>query len=373
MKSADEGFHLKKISRDWNWEMLRVLEESPIEAPGLSVVFDRRPDLFAIPSLFSERTECVGFFRESDLVGFAMLMYQRRLVNGEPRAVAYFGNMHVKREARRRGFAYRAGNLLCGEMRRRAELGYAVIMMGNEAAERFIGRRRPDYPDLPRSKVIATLHAKSILVMGHKKESATYRVRRAELRDVDAMVGLLRDEFKSRLFAPVIDRETFLDGLARRPGCGLDQYYVAERDGDIVGTCAAWETGTLKQTRVVRYGRKLRWIRRAHATAAGLLGFPPMPKEGGTIRDATITDCAVRGRDTEVLEALLAAVHNEYAKKRYNMLVFGTCARDPLLRAAKRFVGPTTVSSIVLFSEDASLLADGAIDTTLPYIDLVML
>lgn len=370
---AANSFHLKKISRDWNWEMLRVLGESPIEAPGMSVVFDRRPDIFALPGLFSDRTECAGFFRDRDLVGFAMLMYQRRYVNGEPRSVAYLGNVHVVEEARRRGFGYRAGSLLFGEMRGWADLGYTVIMAGNEAAERFIGRNRPDYPDLPRSRVIAALRAKSILVMGRRRESGACRVRRAELRDVDAIVGLLSDEFKPRLFAPVIDRETFLDGLAGRPGCGLDRYYVAERDGAVVGTCAAWETGTLKQTRIVRYGWKLRWLRQAHSAAAGLLGFPPMPAEGGTVREATVTDCAVKGRDPELMEALLIAVHNEFARRKYNMLIFGSCAQDPLLRAARGFVGPTTVSSVVLLAREASWLAEGAVDTALPYIDLVML
>jgi hypothetical protein len=44
-----------------------------------------------------------------------------------------------------------------------------------------------------------------------------------------------------------------------------------------------------------------------------------------------------------------------------------------LLRATKRFLGQTTVSEIVLFSTDPSLLEDGRVDTSLPYIDLAML
>ncbi|MBE3124199.1 MAG: hypothetical protein IMZ57_00880 [Acidobacteria bacterium] len=117
MMSAEEEYHLRKISREWNWEMLRILGETPVETPGLSVVFDRQPDIFAIPRLFSERLECVGFFRGASLAGFAMLMFQRRLVNGKPRTVAYFGNVRVKKEARGRGFFYRAAGCLSKEMR----------------------------------------------------------------------------------------------------------------------------------------------------------------------------------------------------------------------------------------------------------------
>jgi hypothetical protein len=371
--SAAEEYQLRKISREWNWEMLRILGETPVETPGLSIVFDRQPNIFAIPRLFSERVECVGFFRGASLAGFAMLMFQHRLVNGTPRTVAYFGNAHVKKEARGRGFANRAAGYLSREMRGVCDLGYAVVMAGNRAAGRFIGRDWPGQPNLVHAKVIATLRAKNILVMGRKREGEGYRVRRAELSDVDAMVGLLRDEFRARLFAPVIDRESFLSNLNVRPGCDLSHYYVAERDGEVVGTCAAWDTGGLKQNRIVRYGRKLKWLRAAHAAAASLLDFPPLPKEGGTTKEATVTDCAVRGRDPEIMEALLTRVHNDCAQKKYNLLIVGSCGQDPLLRATKRFLGQTTVSAIVLFSTDPSLLAEGRIDTSRPYVDLAML
>ena len=373
MMSAAEEYHLRKISREWNWEMLRILGETPVETPGLSIVFDRQPDIFAIPRLFSERVECLGFFRGASLAGFAMLMFQSRYVNGEPRTVAYFGNAHVKKEARGRGFANRAAGYLSREMRGVCDLGYAVVMAGNRAAGRFIGRDWPGQPDPVHSRVIATLRAKSILVMGRKREGDGYRVRRAELSDVDAMVGLLRDEFRARLFGPIVDRGSFLRNLSVRPGCDLSRYYVAERGGEVVGTCAAWDTGGLKQNRIVRYGRKLKWLRKAHAAAAALLDLPPLPKEGGTTREATVTDCAVRGRDPEILEALLSRVHNDCAQKKFNLLIVGSCGQDPLLRTMKRFPGQTTVSDIVLFSTDPSLLEDGRVDTSLPYIDLAML
>ena len=114
-------------------------------------------------------------------------------------------------------------------------------------------------------------------------------------------------------------------------------------------------------------------LRAVPSAAASLLDFPPLPKEGGTTKEATVTDCAVRGRDPEILEALLSRVHNDCAQKKYNLLIVGSCRQDPLLRATKRFMGQTTVSDIVLFSNDPSLLAEGRIDTSLPYIDLAML
>ena len=372
MTLPPDGFFLEEISRERNGEMLRIMEDSPIETSGLTIGFDRAPDIFAIPELFSERVACVGFLKEGKLFGFAMMSYQERYVDGEPRLVMYYGNAHVKIEGRGHGFIYRVSDRLFRGRDERSEIGYAIVMTGNRAAEKFIGQRKPGYPDLPVSRVIGALCAKNILILGRKKESGEFRVRRATLDDVDAIVSLLQDEFHPRLFGPVIDRDIFLENAARRPGCGLSDHYVAERDGEVVGTCAAWSMEQLRQTRIIRYRAKLKLAKKVHALFARLAGFPSMPGEGERIKDVTITDCAVRDRKPEIFEALLRHIYNELHERKYNMMTVGSCRRDPLLRAARGFIGYQVVSNIVLFAKDPSLLAEGRIDASLPYVDVAM-
>lgn len=373
MTTASAGYSLREIGRDRNEDMLRILGESPVEAKGLAISFAREPDIFAIPELFSERVKCAGFFRGDELVGFAMLMFQDRYVNGAPRVVMYCGNAHVQKADRHEGFVYRASEYLFREADRQSDLGYALVMRGNRAAERFIGRRRAGYPDFPQSKIISTLWVKNILITGRKKESREYAVRHATPYDVDPIVALLQAEFKKRLFAPVIDKAVFLENLAKRPGCALADYHIAEKNGKIVGTCAAWDTGRLKQNRIVRYGWRLGGLKALHSAAAALWRFPRMPGEGEALKDVTITDWAVEGRNPEILEALLRNIHNESRARRYNVMIVGSCRHDPALRATRKFPGPSILSNIVLFSRDASLLEEGRIDTSLPYVDLAML
>jgi hypothetical protein len=373
MNDPSDGFALEEISRARNADMLRILEESPIETRGLTIAFDRAPDIFAIPELFADRVACVGFLKGGELFGFAMLSVQDRYVNGEPRPVSYYGSAHARAEGRGHGFLFRVSDRLFQGHDEGAEIGYAVVMTGNEAAERFIGRRMSAYPNLPYSRVIASLSASNILVLARKKESGTIRVRGAAPADVDIMVSLLQEEFRQRLFAPVIDRETFIENAARRPGCAISDHYVAEKDGRIVGTCAAWDMGRLQRTRIIRYGPKLKLARRGHAILARLAGLPPWPEEGDAIKSVTITDCAVRNRDPEILEALLLRVYNDSRERKFHMLTVGSCRQDPLLRATRRFISFRVLSKIVLLAKDPSVLAEGRLDASLPYVDLAML
>ncbi len=358
---------------EYNADMLEILWESPIDSKGLSICFDRRPNIFMIPELTSEHVECAGFFKGTELLGFAMLAYQNVYVNGLPRTVMYYGNVHVKKEGRRKGFFYKTSDIFLRETYKNSTMGYAVVMKKNEAAERFIGKRKSEYPNFPASKKISDLKVMNIMISFRKKESLEYPVRRATWMDIDSIVSLIEKEHTKRLFAPVMDKTTFLNNLKRRPDFGVSNYYVAEKGGKIVGVCAAWDTGTFKQNVIVRYGRRLKMIKILHSILAHLFELPPMPEEGEAIKSVTALEFAAEGRNPDILEALLLKIYNDYRSRKYNTLIIGSCAGDPLLNATKKFFVHPLISSIILFSKDESLLEEEKIDTSLPYIDLVML
>jgi hypothetical protein len=373
MTAAANAYSLREIGRERNEDMRRILAASPVEAGGLAVSFGRDPDVLFLPELFSERVRCAGFFKAERLVGFAVLMRQVRYVDGAPRRVMYFGSAHVTEEGRHRGFLGRASDLLLRGREEWPELGFAVVMRGNRSAEKFIGRGGPGHPGFPHSRVIGTFRAKNVLVLGPRKESRAFVVRRAKPGDVPSIVALLQAEFKGRLFAPVVDTAVFLRNLDKRPGCALADWRVAEAYGRIVGACAAWDMGCLKQTRIVRYGRKLKGLRALHSAVGLFRGFPKLPREGQALRDMTVADWAAENGNPEILEALLRSVYKDCWARRYNMMIVGGSIDDPALRAADRFPGPSVLSNIVMFSKDPALLEKGRIDTSRPYVDLAML
>jgi hypothetical protein len=152
----------------------------------------------------------------------------------------------------------------------------------------------------------------------------------------------------------------------------VEDHYVAESAGEIVGTCAAWDMERLRQTRIIRFGTKLKLAKGAHAMAARLAGFPRWPRQGERIKDVTITDCAVRGRRPEILEALLRTIYNDLGAKGCTMMTVGGCGGDPLLGAAGAFVSYPVVSNIVLFAKGPALLAGDSFGASHPYVDMAM-
>ena len=370
---VDRSTQVRPLDRRNNPAMLEILRQSPIEAGGLSICFDRQPDIFAMSDLKYAPAVWRGFFEGDTLAGFGMAGYHDAYVNGAATPVMHITDCYIRPGSRGRGYLKSALGYFSDEGASRAQIGYAIIMKGNRPAEAQIGNRFAETACGLRSRIIGDLTAKSIVLAIPRPASSHLKVRRARLDDIPDVVALLQAEHRKRLFGLVTSCDGFAAQLLRRPGLSIDDYYVVERAGKLEGVCAAWDTSAFKQNRVVRYGFLLNLVRAASYVTAKIGGLPSLPRPGEAFRDVFLTDWAVRDRSMEVMHALIEHIYREYRSRRYHTLIFGSCSQDPLLHAARGFPGTNLVSQIALVSLDAKWLVDGALDSRLPFVDLALL
>jgi len=412
---------IKKLTSEHNGAMLDILHECPITTGELTICFDRVPDIFLLPGLRYDHSEYLGFFSGGKLVGFALIGYEKVWVNQKPATTFQFTDCSIRKEARKQGLIYGSFKAFFEKPYDGSECGYAIVMKGNRPAESYIGSRKQGYSFIPYSKVIGELVVRNIVITFKKRtrtplkagaresvkasaraslregareslkerarESlrdgaraslrdgarASFNVRQAEEKDISSMVELLQRDFKERLFAPYLTEEKFRRNLAERPDFDIGNYYIAEKDGKTAGVCAAWDTASFKQNRVLKYSLKFRVKKVFYSLLGFLFKFPPLPRTGESFKDVHIIEFAAENRDPAIMEALLLAVYEEYRKKKYNTIIFGTSSDDPLLEAADSFMTESVVSHIIMAGTNEELLEDGAVSTRLPYIDIAQL
>jgi len=371
--AAQVQVQILPLDRRHNEAMLDILHQSPIETGGLSICFDRLPNIFAMADLKYNQAVWGGFFNDGKLEGFAMVGHHNAYVNGSVSRVMHITDFYIKPQSRGRVYLRAATPFFFSERLRGASFGYAVVMKGNRAAEALLGDRFAALPWSLRSRIVGAVVAKSILVTFPRRKRPLFPVRAARVEEIDDIVALLRAEHSHRLFGLAIDRDQFVAQLEQRPGLSINDYYVVERAGKLVGVCAAWDTCAFKQNRVVRYGLGLKIVRAANILTAPIGRFPSLPAPGEAFRDVFVTDWAVCDRSVEVMHALLEHIYNEYRSRHYHTLIFGSCAGDPMLEATRGFWTTGVVSHVALLSLEERWLKDGAIDTRLPFIDLALL
>jgi hypothetical protein len=364
-------YHIEPIDRRYNNEILEILRSAPITTENLTVYFDRQPDYFKLAEIKYHPHFYYGLFHTDTLKGFGMIGYHNAMINGSVQTVFHLKDFYVTIDARGKGFGFKTTERFFKETYNHSTIGYGILMVGNRASHRYVGQRNSAFPYIPYSRIINQLDVRNILLTWPAGKVRNYTIRPATIQDIPDIVTLLNNEHKERLFGNQYREETFLNYLDNCPGLTISDYYMAlDKKGKPSGVCAAWDCSSFKQTRVLRYGRRFLPARVAYKTLALLFHLPPLPLPGGCFKEFMITDYAVRERDPGIMNALLRVVYNDYMKRGYQNMIWGSSADDPLLRASKGFFYQRVVSDIVLITTNPGMLESGAVRNQLPYIDL---
>lgn len=363
-----EDYSVLPIGEAYNDMILRIMEESPINAKGLVLRFDKSPDVFALSRLKYSDNLHLGFFSGESLKGVASLGFYDCLYNGEPEKIFTFHSFYILPEARGNHLSARAMKEFISIARQKARFGIAMTLKGNRAAEYYI--RKHEDPDVPRSRIIDDLCIKSILFSFPRKNRTSYSVRNASLNDIPEIIRLLNNEHNMRFLGLRFSDELFQENNKKR-GVKISDYYVAEdRSGAVVGVCLAWDSTPFRRTTVLKISPGFYPLLYSYKVLENLTHMAPFPSQGGHFRELTITDYAVTGRKVEIMNALLSEIYYRNLNGKFHLMNFGSCMNDDLLKAVKGFWHFNTVSSIVFTSLDPGRFS---IETKLPYIDIAFL
>jgi len=364
-------YHIKPIDRRFNVEMLDVLHGSPIITKKMTICFDRQPDIFALPQCKYDRFFYKGLFHGEALKGFGMVGYHDVLVNGVPTVVFCARDLYVLPEARGQGFVPKSTEAHFRDNRHLATLGYGVIIRGNQASMRMVGKRPATNLFSPFSAEIGQLAVHTIYFTFPVSLSRKYFIRRAKTEDIPAIVELLRQEHQNRLFGRIYTEEIFHDRLLRHKGLSVSDYFLAfDRQGRCCGVCAAWDMHQMKQTRILRYGTSFIPAKIGWNVMSVMYRRPSLPRQGEAFREISLIDYAVKERDPEIMNALLRAIYHQHQKLDYHYMTWGGPVEDPMLKAVSGFQSRKIISNIVLFSTDRDWLEPGRVNTRLPFIDI---
>lgn len=364
-------YHIDPLGADHNNEILKVLHSAPNVTENLKVCFDREPDFFRLPEIRYHPYYYYGYFRNDVLKGFCGIGYHDAMVNGRHETVFHMRDYYVMPESRGIGFGLKVAEKFYRETYNNAVLGYVLILTGNKASLGYIGYRNVLLPYIPYSRIINQLDVRNIMLVFPVRNSPKYIIRKAESKDIPEITDLLNNEHKDRLFGKLFDKSTFQRYLENCPGLNINDFYLAlDRKGIPCGVCAAWDCSSFKQTKVLKYGKSFRVLKVLYKGLSKVYNVPPLPAPNECFKDIIITDYAARNRNPEIMNALLRNIYNDYRKRGFHNLMWGSSADDPLLSASKGFFYQRIVSNIVLISTDKSLVVSGAIRDNLPYIDL---
>ena len=337
---AESGsYRVRRATRADNARFCEVFSSVSMKA-DLHLAVDRAPDFFALYDM--QRAERVSYALEVDeqVEGIATYLSRPAWIDGRLETVGYAGDLRLTPAARGGkvlplvfgpGFRDARQALGCGVI-------FTAIITSNKRAVAALTGRQSRHEDMPHYHELRRFKIRNVQFTTAKPpRSRGITVRTATDADLAPLATLLAADHQTRPLGYAFDEALLRHRLARWPGLGLHDVYLAFDGGTLVGATATWDGEQVKRYRVLGYHRAMRWIRLAFNLAAPLGGFTPLPAAGGQMRYFYLTHLSVPGEQPDVMAALLERIYADKRSAGYHFFSACVLEDDPLGAAYQRF------------------------------------
>lgn len=345
-------------------DLRHILSATPMGGT-VSLAFAREPSFFAAEAVEGQVRQVVAArdVHAGRLVGFGCRCLRNLHVNGKPRQIGYLSTLRLLPEHRNRGLVAR-GYAFFRALHRDglAPFYLTTIADGNEQA---LGLLTSGRAGLPTYHFAGEYHTLAIPPRHSSvKRRNTIEVRRATVGDLSHLADFLNCEGSRRQFFPRVESADFAAGGLFH-GLRLEQIWLAERNGELVGTLGAWDQSAYRQTIVQGFRGPIRWLRPAYNAWAWCRGLPRLPRPGQPFAYITGAIPVIKGDDQEVLASLIDA-----AARGDRHLLLGLHIEDPLLPTARRLAAAVYITRLYIVCWNDGEAVRQALDERVPYLEL---
>jgi hypothetical protein len=353
VESSRGRYHIDVATEADDAELRLLLRTTPMTG-SIQVTLRREPSFFdaaAVEGPFHQ----VLIARETStrrVVGMGSRSVRLRWVDGRPEPVGYLGGLRLLPEARHATLLMRGYRELARLHRDgRTAFYLTTIAEGNRPAiSALTGARAglPAYHDLGRYLTFVLPIRPSVPV----RSIPEGRIGPLAHQEVPRFVEFLNTCGRDRLFFPCLDAGDFGSGATTFRALALDRVLCAWRGDQLVGTLAAWDQSSFRQTVVERYAGIVRWWKPFHNLYASMRGWPRFPAPGTPLRNLILALPVVHDGSPTLFLNLLAGIQRLHRSTTADSLLLGLFERDPLVTAVRPLALHTYVTRVFLVTWD---------------------
>lgn len=303
------------------------------------------------------------------IIGLGSRSIKTAFVNGRSSTVGYLSGLRLIEGYRGSTYLARGYRMLRERHQDgRTKLYVTTIIESNQMAREILTSRRaglPAYHDYGRFCCMAI----SLQQKPRPVRPETFEIRSAMPEDIPVIVEFWRREGVNKQFFPEYTAEDLLraEGLLR--GLELKNVLLAYSRSELVGTAAAWDQKSFRQSLVTGYNRQLTLFRLPYNVIARLLAYPILPRPGSYLGYINLSLICILKDNPRVFRALLVEMIRRY-RSLYPLLMAGLHEQDPLLpvlRQYRHFAYPSRL--YVAYWEDGEEDFEN-LDGRVPYLEL---
>lgn len=351
-----------------------VLASTPMDG-HVQVSFRREPSYFDASVVEGPHRQTLVARDGEHLAAIGCRSARERYVNGQPMPIGYLSGLRLRPQYRGSGLLGRGYRFL-HELHRdgRTNLYLTTIAEGNDVATRLLTSARTWLPRYHAAGCYCTFVIPARRVpRDEQREASDCEVRRANTADLPALLELLSNAGGRRQFFPCYEAEDFFHDQGTFRGLAAENIVLASRSGQLVGSIAAWDQRSFRQSVVEGYSGWLRQMRPAYNLWARLRRQPRLPAPHNPLPLITAAIPVVVDDELAVFRSLLGRLIDEIPRgtsANPDYLLLGLHERDPLTPVARRMATQVYVTRLYYVCwQDGEQLRE-QLDGRPPYLEL---
>jgi len=315
----------------------RLLHENPMRG-AISLSFEREPDYFHGAQLGGANEQTIVAYDQGRLVCMGRCTTRSGWINGQPRRIAYLGELRLDATARGRLSILRDGYAFFRSLQANApaDFYFTSIAADNAPASRLLER---GVAGLPRYSFLTEFVTLVIPV----RRAMPRAVPPTATATYPELAEFLNAEGQRAQLAALWD-EASLRALEAH-GLQREDFKVIRKSGRIVAAAALWDQRTFRQIVIRGYAPLLVGARPLVNLAARVWGAPTLPAIGSILAHAFVSPLATAPDYESTLPALIDALAYDATQRGLSFLTLGFAVDDPRLPLIRRRFSARTYTS----------------------------
>ncbi len=349
---------------------LRALLRHNIMEGDIGVSFRREPSYFYAAAVQGREAQVYkGVDRRSGaLAGLGGRFVLPAYINGTQMDIGYLADLRVEADYRS-GIGLRRGFDFLRHLHDMQPLPIytTMILRGNKVALTTIAANRAGMPVYRPQGFVHT----PMITLGWPKKALHIQgveISSGKAEDIPKIFAFINQQHQHRQFAPHYEASDL--GTARLRDLKAEDFFVARRQGKIIGVMAAWDQYRFRQIHVEYYRGQWRWLKPLYRILSVFSPLTPLPEPGKSLRCLYVVLVAIADDDCAVFRVLLRALYRRYSGGVWHYLTCALHERDPLLPVLKEYWHIAVGGHLFTVDfGDASLI----LDERVPYVEAAAL
>lgn len=342
--------------------------------PGnISVSFRKEPSYFTackVQGHTSQIIKCTTI-DDKNIIGIGARFTSNAYINGVEKRIGYLADLRIDKNHRKNSVLAK-GYAFLKSLHKADEVPLYTTMIwhdNDEAKQSLIGARAglPTYRPMGKfltPAIFLDLRKKPLKIQGVRFQKATQE-------DMANLFTFIRECHSKKQCAPAYHVEDLTNG--RLKNLKPEDFYIAMKENEIVGTIAAWDQTGFRQTVIEGYSTKLTLLKPLYNLSTKILPLKPLQSKGSEIPYFYASMIAIKNNDVHIFRALLRHLYCKKNTQKWHYFICGLHENDPLAHVLKEYRRIDVAGELYCVYYQSNKHAPEELANSIPYIEAAAL